>query len=159
MPVNSSTCIHSLTCEGDTTAGSSGRIDRLLAVCLFSLYCQSKQVSFPSFHTFACFWQRTSWNRIKKWAWTIVWPTYSLQKCFDSLRWLIKVDISHTLILLGLMGRRPWSCISSLNVSLKVNMWIFHTSRELKWKIKAHLVYIPACRPTQHLPFDTTDQF
>lgn len=38
-------------------------------------------------------------------------------------------------------------------------MWIFHTSRELKWEIKAHLVYIPACRPTQHLSFDATDQF
>lgn len=48
--------------------------------------------------------------------------------------------------------------------SLKVNVKIFFARRELKWKIKASktqrcLVYIPTYSPTQHVSFDTTNQF
>lgn len=41
-------------------------------------------------------------------------------------------------------------------------MWkkrIFLKRRGLKLKIKGSLVYIPTYSPTQHISYDTTDQF
>lgn len=55
-------------------------------------------------------------------------------------------------------------CLLFSELSFKVNVRILPARRELKWKIKASkvqrcLVYIPAYSPTQHISFDTTDQF
>lgn len=44
-------------------------------------------------------------------------------------------------------------------VVLRLNVRIFLKRRGLKLEIKGRLVYIPTYSPTQHISFDTTDQF
>lgn len=54
---------------------------------------------------------------------------------------------------------RGQCCWWDVHQTILANLRIFHAEAELKWKIKAGVVDIPARTSTQQISFDTIDQF